>query len=63
MKRRTAREKALQALFQMDVSQVTSEAAVEHVLNGESNDHYLNRLVSGVAEHIETIDELINEII
>ena len=27
MKRRTAREKALQAIFQMDVSQVTSEAA------------------------------------
>ena len=60
MKRRTAREKALQAIFQMDVSQVTSEAAVEHVLNGESNDPYLNRLVTGTAEHIETIDEVIS---
>src|SRR3954466_10728558 len=60
MKRRTAREKALQAIFQMDVSQVTSEAAVEHVLNGESNDPYLNKLVTGTAEHIETIDEVIS---
>lgn len=60
MKRRTAREKALQAIFQMDVSQVTSEAAIEHVLNGESNDPYLNRLVTGTAEHMETIDEVIS---
>ena len=60
MKRRTAREKALQAIFQMDVSQVTSEAALEHVLNGESNDPYLNRLVTGTTEHIEAIDEVIS---
>jgi transcription antitermination protein NusB len=60
MKRRTAREKALQAIFQMDVSQVTSEAALEHVLNGELNDPYLNRLVTGTTEHIETIDKVIS---
>jgi transcription antitermination protein NusB len=60
MKRRTAREKALQAIFQMDVSQVTSDAALEHVLDGASNDPYLNRLVTGISEHIETIDEVIS---
>ncbi len=60
MKRRTAREKALQAIFQMDVSKVTSEAALEHVLNGAQSDSYLNRLVTGTAEHIETIDEVIS---
>ena len=60
MKRRTAREKALQAIFQMDVSKVTAEAALEHVLEGKQSDSYLNRLVTGVAEHMETIDEVIS---
>ncbi|MCQ6273748.1 transcription antitermination factor NusB [Bacillus sp. V3B] len=56
MKRRTAREKALQAIFQIDISQTTTEDALEHVLEGNPSDHYLNRLVTGVVEHIEAID-------
>ncbi|MCM3704581.1 MULTISPECIES: transcription antitermination factor NusB [Cytobacillus] len=56
MKRRTAREKALQALFQIDVSGTEAETAIEHVLDGEKNDEYLSKLVSGVLEHKETID-------
>ncbi|AND41380.1 MULTISPECIES: transcription antitermination factor NusB [Cytobacillus] len=56
MKRRTAREKALQALFQIDVSQAEPETAIEHVLEGEKSDEYLNKLVSGVLQHKETID-------
>lgn len=56
MKRRTAREKALQALFQIDVSQAEPETAIEHVLEGEKSDEYLNNLVSGVLQHKETID-------
>jgi transcription antitermination protein NusB len=59
MKRRTAREKALQAIFQIDISQTTTEAALEHVLEGKPNDSYLNRLVTGVAEHKERIDAII----
>ncbi|KON87100.1 antitermination protein NusB [Sporosarcina globispora] len=56
MKRRTAREKALQALFQIDVSGTEPESAIEHVLEGEKSDEYLGKLVSGVLQHKETID-------
>lgn len=61
MKRRTAREKALQALFQIDVSQVEIELAIEHVLEGAAGDEYLNQLVNGVVEHKEPIDQMIKK--
>ncbi|MBP2240823.1 N utilization substance protein B [Cytobacillus eiseniae] len=61
MKRRTAREKALQALFQIDVSQVEPESAIEHVLDGAPNDSYLSMLVNGVLENIESIDVSIKQ--
>ncbi len=61
MKRRTAREKALQALFQIDVSGSDPSSAIEHVLNGEAGDDYLSRLVLGVVEHKAEIDRLISE--
>jgi N utilization substance protein B len=59
MKRRTAREKALQALFQIDVSSTEPSAAIEHVLEGERSDDYLSKLVNGVIEHLDEIDQLI----
>jgi transcription antitermination protein NusB len=59
MKRRTAREKALQALFQIDVSNTEPDLAIEHVLEGEAGDVYLSRLVFGVVEKKAEIDELI----
>jgi len=59
MKRRTAREKALQALFQIDVSNTEPSLAIEHVLEGEAGDEYLSRLVLGVIEQKAEIDELI----
>lgn len=61
MKRRTAREKALQALFQIDVSNTEPSVAIEHVLEGETGDDYLTNLVSGVVEHKTEIDQLIKE--
>jgi N utilization substance protein B len=63
MKRRTAREKALQALFQIDVSNSEPQEAIDHVLDeeAESGDEYLSRLVSGVVEHKAEIDMLIIE--
>jgi N utilization substance protein B len=61
MKRRTAREKALQALFQIDVSSTEPSAAIEHVLEGERTDYYLTMLVNGVMEHLDEIDNLIKE--
>lgn len=59
MKRRTAREKALQALFQIDVSSNDPSLAIEHVLEGEPNDDYLTQLVIGVVNHQDEIDQMI----
>jgi transcription antitermination protein NusB len=59
MKRRTAREKALQSLFQIEVSDVTPSSAMEHVLDGEKNDDYLTKLVLGVVEQKNEIDQII----
>lgn len=61
MKRRTAREKALQALFQIDVSNTEKQDAIEHVLDGAKEDNYLSMLVSGVVKHQNEIDEIIGK--
>ncbi|MGI8383407.1 transcription antitermination factor NusB [Robertmurraya sp. P23] len=61
MKRRTAREKALQALFQIDISEADPKEAILHVLEEERGDDYLSNLVSGVVEHKNEIDEMIKE--
>lgn len=61
MKRRTAREKALQALFQIDMSEADPKEAILHVLEEERGDDYLSNLVSGVMEHKSEIDEMIKE--
>ncbi|MEK3991130.1 MULTISPECIES: transcription antitermination factor NusB [Robertmurraya] len=61
MKRRTAREKALQALFQIDISEADPKEAILHVLEEERGDDYLSTLVSGVVEHKSEIDEMIKE--
>lgn len=61
MKRRTAREKALQALFQIDMSQAAVNDAIEHVLDDQPNDEYLTDLVNGVVLHKEQIDALIKK--
>ncbi len=60
MKRRTAREKALQAIFQIEMSQTTIDEALEHVLEGEPNDPYLIKLVNGVVDHMEEINKIIS---
>lgn len=59
MKRRTAREKALQALFQIDISSTEPSSAIEHVLDGAPNDAYLTNLVLGVVEHQTEIDQVL----
>lgn len=61
MKRRTAREKALQALFQIDISSTEPSSAIEHVLDGEPNDEYLTMLVLGVMERRTEIDQILKE--
>ncbi|MFX3674793.1 MAG: transcription antitermination factor NusB [Paenisporosarcina sp.] len=56
MKRREAREKALQTLFQLENTELTIEDAMSHVLDGKS-DSFFEQLVIGTTEHIAQIDE------
>ncbi|MFG6148564.1 transcription antitermination factor NusB [Halobacillus sp. B23F22_1] len=59
MKRRIAREKAFQALFQMNSSEIGADEAIEHVLNDEEKDAFLMELVEGVLKHRNEIDDWI----
>lgn len=59
MKRREAREKALQALFQIDVGKVERDQAIEHVVEEIEADPYLIKLVYGTTDELEKIDTLI----
>ncbi len=60
MKRRIAREKALQSLFQIDVSELDRDEAIGHVLEeGEERDAFLIQLVEGTLDNLESIDEMI----
>ncbi|CAN7329148.1 transcription antitermination factor NusB [Rossellomorea sp. LjRoot5] len=62
MKRRVAREKALQALFQIDMSGIEPEVALRNVLEEEEKmDAYLEQVVLGFIENQERIDGHIRE--
>ena len=49
MKRRTAREKALQALFAIEIGKTDPDTAINHVLDGAEGDPLTN-LVHGVVK-------------
>ncbi|MEH7514882.1 transcription antitermination factor NusB, partial [Gottfriedia acidiceleris] len=59
MKRRKARELALQTLFQMDLSEANASDALEHVLEEaeEKQDAFLDAIVTNFVSHKEVIDE------
>ncbi|GAB2573684.1 transcription antitermination factor NusB [Gracilibacillus alcaliphilus] len=59
MKRRTAREKALQILFSLDSEGYDVQATTEHILDGEESDAFLLAIVKGVVDHKSEIDEKI----
>lgn len=62
MNRRTAREKGIQALYQMDLSGAEASEAIENVLNGDdSESSYLYDVVQGVERNLEDIDNIIKE--
>ena len=61
MKRRIAREKALQSIFQIDMNETSPKDAIDYVLDGEASDDYLEKLVEGVTEHIEEIDSILTK--
>lgn len=63
MNRHTAREKAFQALFQMDINEMDANEAIENILeeeDGQVHDAFLDQLVFGVKENQEVIDEQIS---
>lgn len=61
MKRRIAREKAFQALFQMITTNLDKQDAMDYVLEEEENDDFLISIVEGVTAHQQELDELIVE--
>ncbi len=61
MKRHEARKKALQALFQLDSTELAIEEAIEHVLEEENSSTFLEGLVHGTVENKEAIDAAIEE--
>ncbi|GLF89667.1 N utilization substance protein B [Bacillus safensis] len=61
MKRRTAREKALQTLFQIDVSNIDPKEAITHALDEQESDPFFEELVFGVLEHKDKLDDMISQ--
>lgn len=60
MNRRTAREKALQSLFQVDRSQIEPIEAIRYVHEDEQIDRFLENLVTGTTKNLNEIDQLIS---
>ena len=58
MKRREAREKAIQTLFQLDNSEMTVEEAIGYIVETPLDPFY-ELLVRGTAEHLTEIDDKI----
>ena len=64
MKRRTARERAMQALYQMDIAgDIDPQTAVANTLEeeGENSNAFLEQLVIGCAAHKDEIDTMISQ--
>jgi N utilization substance protein B len=59
MNRRQAREKALQALFQLDINEQEPHTAITNVLEEEESNAFLEELVFGTTSHQEEIDTLL----
>ncbi|MBH0229828.1 transcription antitermination factor NusB [Halobacillus yeomjeoni] len=61
MKRRTAREKAFQALFQINNNDINTDEAIQHVVEDAAVDEFLHQLVHGVIDHRDELDEWISD--
>lgn len=60
MNRRTAREKAMQILFQLDMNEQHITESLEHFIDDQPKNPYLTTLVEGVSKHIAHIDQTIH---
>ena len=61
MKRREAREKAVQSLFQLEGTELTIEEAMAFVLEEQETDAFFENVVRGTVEHQEAIDASLTE--
>lgn len=60
MNRRTARTRAIQSLFQIEVGKTDLEEAIANVLaENEERDPFMDELVVGTVEHMKDIDPVI----
>ena len=60
MKRREAREKVIQTLFQIENTELSVDEAMTYILE-EQTDPFYDKLVRGTAENIEEIDKVLSE--
>jgi N utilization substance protein B len=62
MKRRKARELALQTLFQIDLSEANPADALQHALEeaGEKEDSFLSSIVTNFVENQQAIDQTLS---
>ncbi|MGE7933675.1 transcription antitermination factor NusB [Viridibacillus arvi] len=60
MKRREAREKAVQVLFQLENTELTVTEAIEHIV-GEESSPFFEQIVQGTVLHMEEIDKSLVE--
>ncbi|HAA2344791.1 TPA_asm: N utilization substance protein B [Listeria monocytogenes] len=58
MKRREAREKALQALFQIELNEMSLDQAIKNIMEDEQDD-YMEKLVEDVMANKAEIDAII----
>lgn len=61
MKRRTAREKAMQSLFQLEINETDTELAISAVLGTAKSDLFLTSLVEGVSQNKNMLDARIRQ--
>ena len=58
MKRREAREKAVQTLFQLDNTELSVDEAINYIVEERANSFY-EQLVRGTVQNKEAIDEVL----
>jgi N utilization substance protein B len=61
MNRHTARKKAFQILFQLDINENKPDQAIHEFLEDEVPDPFLTMIVNGVADNKSKLDALIAE--
>lgn len=61
MNRRTAREKAMQILFQLNMNDTSIEDAIHLFLEDRESNLYLETIVQGVSANKQSIDDVIEE--